>query len=387
MIKDLVVNLIVNNLESLMFYILTCSFTCKKLSLNIKKVIIGLIWGSSLGVFITFFDSSIYKFICYIILFLMIKLISKYNAIDVIMIFELITVFVFTVNAIAVLITQILSLSLHMHAVIAQLLSTIFIYWLGKLKLYTIIRVVEKQVLTKLLLFVATILFLLLFYRDFEPLRVYCFIVVLISIVGSIYSLKDIYFYTTKYPEIYHDMRNMIAGIFFVTQNVDPELQKELRGYYNVLGFDVNAVSDTALDTNKPEDKIKAFIDFKISTGKKEIKVNTDIRYYENNISVPASSIIYMLGILLDNAIDAVLPENNINVYIQCAEYNLDIEVSNRCENIDKLFEVFERNKSTKSIYRGYGIPNLKKMVKNYEGVIQVKKEYDTAVITIIIRN
>ena len=387
MIREFIVNLILNNLEILMIYILICSFTCERLNLNTKKVVAGLIWGSISGVFVSFISISIFKLVFYIVFFIMIKLITKYSISDVIILFELISFIILVVGIFIFMSIQMLQLNIYIEAILAQVLTTFAIYWIGRLRLYVLVRVVEKQIIMKLVLFCSTITLILIFFREYESIKSYCFIIVLASIFGIIYSMKDIYFFTTKYPEIYHEMRNMIAGIFFITQNVDPELQKELQGYYDVLGFDVKAVSNVDIDTKEPENKIKAFIDFKINNSKKYINIDTDIRYYENNISVPVSSIIYMLGILLDNAIDASHTDDIINVYIQCAEYNLDVEVSNKCEDMDELFKVFENNKSTKSIYRGYGIPNLKKMVKNYKGKMLVKKEYERAIITILIRN
>jgi len=68
-----------------------------------------------------------------------------------------------------------------------------------------------------------------------------------------------------------------------------------------------------------------------------------------------------MLGILLDNAIEAASADY-INVYLLCSEYSLIIKVSNEYDGIVEESKIFNKQYSTNSKKRGYGLYNLKKL-------------------------
>jgi len=93
---------------------------------------------------------------------------------------------------------------------------------------------------------------------------------------------------------------------------------------------------------------------------------------------VPLSAIIYMLGVLLDNAIESGT-KKEILIHISVAEESLFISVANEYEqkSNDDFEKMFEPRYSTKSSPgNGYGLSHLSQIVTGYGGEIGLKYDY-----------
>ena len=119
---------------------------------------------------------------------------------------------------------------------------------------------------------------------------------------------------------------------------------------------------------------IAGFIYSKFKLAKlKKITLNVAINAKLNNIPIEEYEIIEVLGILIDNAIEASFYKEVIYLEINKNDDNLEILVRNAYEYISntqfsKMFELGYSTKSKNS--RGYGLYNVKNIVQGNKGNI-----------------
>lgn len=166
-----------------------------------------------------------------------------------------------------------------------------------------------------------------------------------------------------------HDFYNHINAIcsLYITTNSYDELVERLESYGRQITDDK---IDIIFDENSSP-VIIGFLYTKLSEAKeKGIDVDTKIAVGHAECKIPEYKIIEMLGILIDNAIEALeeycydvpvikltLIENVKNVIVQVDNKSPYIENS-------KIQQFFEQGFSTKNKGRGLGLYNIKEMVK-----------------------
>ena len=88
--------------------------------------------------------------------------------------------------------------------------------------------------------------------------------------------------------------------------------------------------------------------------------------------------LIEVIGNLIDNAIETLIP-NNIVILILKKERNMSvIQIKNKHPYLDNatITQLFKPAYSTKSINgRGYGLSNIKKLIANHDGIIDIQNE------------
>lgn len=181
-----------------------------------------------------------------------------------------------------------------------------------------------------------------------------------------------------------HDLKNHISAIYgmiYTTDNYD-DLAKMQEEYCQYI-MDRNEETKLLLSAGNP--LIAGFMYSKLKEAKEQgIEVNYKIKMEKVELKVPEYEIIEMLGILFDNAMEALemqKVEKIIYVNIIYINGKLDISVANRSEEYSnrKIEEFFRWNFSTKGIGHGIGLTKLKKMVHENEGEIVVSnEEYDS---------
>ena len=177
-----------------------------------------------------------------------------------------------------------------------------------------------------------------------------------------------------------HDIKNLLMGIqlsAYSTSDINV-VRDEIDKALGIIDMDINIKS---IDMNDYNQIILSFIERKKRKAvNNKLSFFTDIGYYESNAKVSFSVMLYMLGVLFDNAIESgTKKEIIIKVYV--IEENLYLSVSNeyKKKSPDDFRKMFQERYSTKGEMssRGYGLPNLSKAVTNYGGNILLKEEYN----------
>ncbi len=197
----------------------------------------------------------------------------------------------------------------------------------------------------------------------------------LVLIVASFLCLfrttNEILFYVDKMPAISHEIINMLFSLQIIAHtSSDFILFKDaLSRYYKYFGY--GELCNMKQEEN--EHNIRLFIDEKIKRSQKNLTVDTAITFLKINNKVPLGIIINMLGILLDNAINASnSAKHPICIELMVVDYAMSLRVSNECGNeaAKKLYKIFEKKyvpRVKNSHMHGHGLSNLFKMTKEYD--------------------
>ena len=184
-----------------------------------------------------------------------------------------------------------------------------------------------------------------------------------------------------------HDTKNHINAILsmiYTTDNYEELAAKQEEYCDYVMGQ--HEKTKLVLSVGNP--LISGFLYSKIQEAeKKGIEVDYQIAMQKTASVVPEYELVEMLGILIDNAIEAlsngmmtVEKENNfkgIRVSIQETESELELMVANTSEYYeeDMTEHFFEADYSSKGKNRGIGLTKLKQMVHERQGDIIVSNE------------
>lgn len=186
-----------------------------------------------------------------------------------------------------------------------------------------------------------------------------------------------------------HEYKNHIGMLFSMIQvsNNIPELKERAKKYIGKIQ-ETNVSSDV-LDIESTI--IKAILYSKlVECDQLGINLNYEIKTNLENSLLDDSEITIILSNLLNNAIEAT--KNNSKKEIKVDIRKLErykIEVKNSIDelNIDesKIQSFFEKGISSKGTGRGYGLYNVKKIVKKYKGSIYARIVEDYLVIEIYV--
>lgn len=196
----------------------------------------------------------------------------------------------------------------------------------------------------------------------------------------------------TLVRERQHDMKshiNAIMGMIYTTDNYDDlvEKQKEYCGYV----IEQNEKTKLVLATGNP--LISGFLYSKMQeTEKYGIELEYHIEKKKTEIPIPEYELIEIMGILFDNAIEALSKADEaidnissghenaakkICFSLKEAEKCIELIVSNtsHCFGEDITEHFFEAGYSSKGKGRGIGLSKLKRMVHERKGEIVVSNE------------
>ena len=176
-----------------------------------------------------------------------------------------------------------------------------------------------------------------------------------------------------------HDFKNhinAIRGMLYTTQNFY-QLKKEEEEYLNDIMMEIQEIPLITMIENP---LISGFISVKIQEAKsKGIEVTHYCRYPDVTIKIPEYVLIEMMGILLDNAIEATenLEHKKIKINMTLLDNVFDFSVVNTCksENTEITTKFFERGYSSKGSNRGLGLAKIKGLVQKYRGDIWMSEE------------
>lgn len=129
---------------------------------------------------------------------------------------------------------------------------------------------------------------------------------------------------------------------------------------------------------------VLGFLYGKFSEAEKQgIELEYKVKIGDMESDVPIHKFIELLGNLINNAVEALTKETDINkmkVVLVERQYDIVVEVSNQCLNLDytKIQDYFKKGYSEKGKNRGYGLWNVKKICEDYNIILEVAtKEED----------
>lgn len=178
-----------------------------------------------------------------------------------------------------------------------------------------------------------------------------------------------------------HDMKshiNAILGMIYTIDNYDDLVESQKKYCDDVIGK--NKETKLLLSIGNP--LVAGFLFRKYQDAQKfDIEIECKVASKENNFFVPEYELIEMLGILIDNAIEALsirtVHGKKIYVEIKDTNENLQILVANISQYYgpDEICKFFQKDYSSKGKGHGIGLHKLKKVVKEKDGDIMVTNE------------
>lgn len=178
-----------------------------------------------------------------------------------------------------------------------------------------------------------------------------------------------------------HDYKNHINAIrgMIYTSSDYTELKKQEEKYMGDILEENDGVSLATMVENLI---IAGFLSVKLKEAEsKRIIVKQQCVLDKRQLKIPEYEIVEMLGILIDNAYEAVLdleiPDRIVSIHLYVLENELHFEIINTYAhwNASDLSHVFEENYSTKGEGRGIGLHKLWKKCKGFYGYIYVMED------------
>ena len=170
---------------------------------------------------------------------------------------------------------------------------------------------------------------------------------------------------------------NAIEGMMYSITEYDDLISTQKR-YLEKVSIDTNKTKWITMIENP---LIAGFLIYKVEQAKeKEIEVKHDCAFAYRTTSVPEFQLVEMMGILLDNAIEAVEEQNTekiISITLYVKEEKMFFMVANPCgkETISNLPKLLQEGYSSKGQYRGIGLAKLQRLVAENNGELLISNE------------
>lgn len=192
-------------------------------------------------------------------------------------------------------------------------------------------------------------------------------------------ELKNLKEYTENIETLYsemrkfrHDYTNILASL---TGYIDNNNMDGLKNYFqkDILGLNEafgKRNDNIGILKNIKIIEIKGLIASKLIKAQK-LNIETRVEVIDpiNEININIISMCRILGILLDNAIDAAQEsvDKQISIALINSESSVVLIVSNSVpENMAPIHKIFKKGFSTKGENRGIGLSNLKEILSSY---------------------
>lgn len=176
----------------------------------------------------------------------------------------------------------------------------------------------------------------------------------------------------TEKRKIIHDYKNQIIIIKGYL-----DCKTKLEAYLNELLKEQKAICENELINNidKLPKGLKGLIYYKFSQVNKKLKIKINIdeksNIFDKFNAKKTKDVLKVIGILLDNAIEATDIEKKPYIYISMYVENkrFKIKIVNSCTKIIKAKNLMEAGYSTKGIGRGYGISLISDILKSNKDI------------------
>nr|WP_207701415.1 ATP-binding protein [Enterococcus sp. 665A]MBO1339011.1 sensor histidine kinase [Enterococcus sp. 665A] len=176
---------------------------------------------------------------------------------------------------------------------------------------------------------------------------------------------------------VHHDYKNMLAGIYIhASEGNTKEIQKFLTDKFFQLDHRIEEklkCQNQLLLIENPE--IKGLLISKLAKAESQgITVQLEISDIFGNLPMDVSDLLRILGIFLDNAIEAVADltqsMKKISIVVMQDDKYVVIRIKNPNELKILLHELMQPNFSTKGKNRGFGLANVRKILAKYPHIL-----------------
>ncbi|MGG5317809.1 sensor histidine kinase [Enterococcus sp. AZ072] len=176
---------------------------------------------------------------------------------------------------------------------------------------------------------------------------------------------------------VHHDYKNMLAGIYMhASEGNTKEIQKFLTDKFFQLDHRIEEklkCQNQLLLIENPE--IKGLLISKLAKAESQgITIQLEISDIFRNLPMDVSDLLRILGIFLDNAIEAVADltqsMKKISIVVMQDDKYVVIRIKNPNELKILLHELMQPNFSTKGKNRGFGLANVRKILAKYPHIL-----------------
>lgn len=198
-------------------------------------------------------------------------------------------------------------------------------------------------------------------------------------------EIENYYKYTLQIEKINHEMRKFRHDYVNILSTLSDFIREEdmegLRDYFHseILpmqdSMQMNAIKINGIE-NLQVREIKGLLTTKIlQAQEKNIRISIEVPEPIEKIDMPIINLSRVIGILLDNAIEAsekITKEPLIRIaFIKNEDTSVTFIVMNKCEpNMPKVHTLFQENFSTKGKNRGLGLSTLKELTDSTTNVL-----------------
>lgn len=198
-------------------------------------------------------------------------------------------------------------------------------------------------------------------------------------------EIKNYYKYTLQIEKINHEMRKFRHDYVNILSTLSDFIREEdmegLRDYFHseILpmqdSMQMNAIKINGIE-NLHVREIKGLLTTKIlQAQEKNIRISIEVPEPIEKIDMPIINLSRVIGILLDNAIEAsekITEDPLIRIaFIKNEDTSVTFIVMNKCEpDMPKVHTLFQENFSTKGKNRGLGLSTLKELTDSTTNVL-----------------
>jgi len=393
----LFVNWGINFLEFWIFYFVICALlgfrsveAVKELSFKIGAFALG--YAIFMGMVSLLWEDFRYQAVAVVVMiglvyFLSKQLKVKLNRTDIILLYFLL----YLIPHIIVIPSLLLFSSLNLSIVVVSFstysatLATLFLLF-AFIDLTLLYKLVTTKFIVKLIIFILFAMFVVSFaILNFNAGNIveyiWLFIVlVTIAVNGLYYMFKFAHEYMNVMPNTYHDVRKILALLNSKMNDITEleELKQAHQTAIELLNIEPVPKEEVSVETkNSFEALMLDTIAFIQKENHSMTEIIHDIEYESAHSVVDDMKIAYLLGILLENAIQT-MTRKPIYVEIFSTSRFVGIKVSNEAKHHekDRLEAILSQGIPTNGkIGRGFGLAKLKQAVKKYKGKVSVSQE------------
>lgn len=198
-------------------------------------------------------------------------------------------------------------------------------------------------------------------------------------------EIENYYKYTLQIEKINHEMRKFRHDYVNILSTLSDFIREEdmegLRDYFHseILpmqdSMQMNAIKINGIE-NLHVREIKGLLTTKIlQAQEKNIRISIEVPESIEKIDMPIINLSRVIGILLDNAIEAsekINEEPLIRIaFIKNEDTSVTFIVMNKCEpDMPKVHTLFQENFSTKGKNRGLGLSTLKELTDSTTNIL-----------------
>jgi len=168
-----------------------------------------------------------------------------------------------------------------------------------------------------------------------------------------------------------HDINNVLVSLYGLAEN--DQLHKLKKRILELQDLNLDEyVSNTEAFLNIKDNGLTNLLAEKMyKAHKKEIKFSIDAPYKINSLPINGVDFLRILGVLLDNALEAA--EYSERKSVQCilisSKLFFDVSIVNSIKDKPNIVRIQEKGYTTKVSSKGLGLTNVEKLLSKYEKV------------------